>query len=273
MVFEGMRCSACGGNEFRRGGGRVRCAFCGAEGLFKLLPGTICGEGDGACAAPASSLCRGCGTPLCDRHNDPKRHYWMSPLDWGDLCPGWGPAEGREWVRLQTPFQHFPVPGFIPFPWVDHENPLLGAVGFVEEELVAKILPAVRQAGGDLTDQVCVFDSVCRRCFDEAERLIGEAVEANRDRYGRLAFAEGLDALERELNQSRRYVEAFLQGPLPEPKNGVVAELPPPLGPESSKDEWLAAGHEILCRLAALNTLREKLPARWSTKRSGEGEV
>jgi len=266
MAFDGLRCSACGGNEFSRERGALRCGFCGTEGQARLLPGTVCGEGDGACAAPADSLCRGCGTPLCDRHNDPKRHYWMTPLDWDDLCPGWGPSEGREWVRLQTPFQHLPVPGFSPFPWVDYEHPLLGAVGFVEEEMVSKFVPQVRAVGGNLTDQVCVFDSVCRRCFEDAVGSITAIVEANRDRYGRLAYAEALDALERDLDQSRRYVEAFLGTLLPEPKGSSGSELPPPLGSDSPKEEWILVGHEIQSRLAALKGLRDKLPDRWHSK-------
>jgi len=266
MSFDGLRCSACGGNEFQRTHGALRCGFCGTEGQARLLPGTLCGEGDGACAAPADSLCRGCGVPLCDRHNDPKRHYWMAALDWDDLCPEWGPADGREWVRLQTPFQHFPVPGFTPFAWVDYEHPLLGAVGFVEQELAARAYPLVRAVGGDLSDQVCLFDSVCQGCFDATVRAIGAVVDANRDRYGRLAYAEALDALERDLDQSRRYVEAFLDAALPELKEGAAVEVPPPLGPDSPKEEWLQVGHEIQCRLAAIRTLREKLPARWRTK-------
>jgi hypothetical protein len=203
-------------------------------------------------------MCRGCARPLCTRHNDPKQLPWQGPLHWTLLIPGWSARDGADWARLNSPFQNFPVAGFEPFPWVPFLKQARYKEGVLEDKILAAVRPLFSPVGGDVTDEGCRIESVCKDCEASLGRRLDQVVREFVDRYRITVFGGGLEALRKELDAGLRYVEAFLGRP-------VALQRPPDvdrqtqhtdLSVASPKEEWERCGWEIKTRLALLTRLR-----------------
>lgn len=263
MSASALVCPSCGGREIRRRQRDFACAFCGSRVVPRLEPGTVCAEETtaGLCSKAAESLCRRCARPLCDRHNDPKRHYWHAELDWRHLCPDWRPEDAAAWARLTAPFQRFPVSGVEPpFEWIEHERGSRRALGALEDEILAALRGPAAEAGGEASENACVFDGVCGACEREAEARLRRVVAGFTARYARLAFRERAAALRAEWEQALRYVEAVLHRPIA--KRLREAEALPALGPlaaDSPRRDWDRWGLLLRERLAALDAFEARL--------------
>jgi hypothetical protein len=200
----------------------------------------------------AQSLCRGCGRPLCDRHNDPKIVYWQAPMHWRRLVPGWSETDGADWERLLVAPFPFPVPGFESFPWVPSLRPALYQLGCLEAEMLEALRPVVAVAEGDPTDDQVRFSSVCCACEQDVEKRLQDCLAAFTDRYRALAYRARLLALGEEARQALRVVDARLRRPLaPRSPAGELTQL----DGESTPADWDRWGHELRERLARLDAL------------------
>lgn len=260
MTPEGSfpQCPACGARQATRQAAELVCAYCGTRSTPRLSPGTLCGDrvGSGACSQLAESLCRGCGRPLCDRHNDPKIVYWPAPTHWRCLVPGWSEADGADWERLLASRHPFPVPDFEPFPWVPRLRGAQYELGLLEAEMLEALRPLAAQAGGDAGDELIRFDSVCAACEQSVEERLRESVARFDDRYRELAYDSRLRALREETQQGLRVVEARLRRPLAVRRpQGELTEL----HADSAPVDWDRWGHELWSRLARLDALRSAL--------------
>lgn len=204
-------CPSCGARAVQRKGRALRCTFCGSAVQPRLEPGTLCGDGAGdrPCSHLAVSLCDGCGVPLCDRHNDPKTHYWAEPLQAKSLCPGWDARDLRDWSQeLQFRLQ-VPVPGFDPCPVTPRREEALRAAGDVEERLRERVRHLARERRGDLVESGCVYPDHCSACFTESQRAVDETVAAGREAVFQTGISGVLDAFLAETEEALHYVEAF----------------------------------------------------------------
>ena len=264
MAFQPLSCGSCGASDVRRDAGRFLCSFCGGTVVPRLLPGTLCGEQEGAvCSHPAETVCTVCARPLCDRHNDPKTIHWHAPLHWRRLFPDWEERDGSDWARLNAPFQRFPVAEVEPFPWVAHGRENLYQAGLVEEEMLAEMRSLAREAAGDADEIACRFDSVCSACERELASRVEKKVWEFADRWRRVAFVERLAAFAAEGEQQLRYIEAFLKRPIAKVEDEGGGEEPvyPDLSVRSPRRDWDRCGAEVKSRLRLVQRLRSKVRA------------
>lgn len=231
------------------------CAFCGARVVHRLEPGTLCASGEGLCAQAAESLCRACGQPLCDRHNDPRRLYWHAGLDWSVLCPDWSGSDRSEWARLNAALPRFPAPDIEPtFEWRRFEKESRQAIGMLEFTVLEAIRPVASRWSGDSTEMGCVFDGVCAECVTEADTAISELVEGFVVEYRQVAVRDRLAALRAECEQDLRYIEDVL-GRAPAESVPNEDSLPPldTLDGSSPRRDWDRWGIRLKERLRALD--------------------
>jgi hypothetical protein len=232
------------------------CAFCGARVVPRLEPGTLCASGESSfCAQPAESLCRACGRPLCDRHNDPRRLYWHAGLDWSVLCPDWTGQDRSEWARVNAALPRFPAPDVEPtFEWQALERESRQAIGMLEFTVLEGIRPLVGRWSGDATEMGCVFDGVCAECVTEADEAVSEAVEAFVVQYRQVAVRDRLAALRAECEQGLRYIADVL-GRAPAESISDEEKLPPldVLDSVSPRRDWDRWGIRLRERLEAID--------------------
>jgi hypothetical protein len=231
-------CPSCGGKGAVRREGRFFCSFCGSLIERRLVPGTLCEEdrGAAACGQLARSLCRGCSRPLCDTHDDPKSLYWGAPLGWERLFARWSAATAIAWSRAQAPLQHFPLADVPPdFPWVNHEQESSYAVGGIEDEIRSDLQALAQTWGAEVGELACTVDSVCAACAEDMSRRLEERVDAHAERYRQVAYLDRMDALEGELRQRLRYVEAHL-------RRAVHARPPSAAAPSDDAEIEVGAG-------------------------------
>lgn len=236
------------------------CEFCGATVVPRLEPGTLCGEPwmGGPCTLPAQSLCRGCARPLCDRHNDPKRHGWMEPFDPRCLRLHWSADDLATWLRLNEPYHRFPLEGFAPFEWVPHQRSSEYAVGQLELALAQKLQPVVEAYGGELRESRCTFESLCTECERDVLKTVRGIVEGRRKTYRRVAYQVRAEALLADARQVLAYVEAFLRYPVPEAME-TEGPVPAALSLDAPAEAWERKGREAKARIAALERLKARL--------------
>jgi predicted RNA-binding Zn-ribbon protein involved in translation (DUF1610 family) len=264
LAFQPLSCSSCGASDVQREAGRFLCSFCGATVIPRLLPGTLCGEQEGAvCSHPAETVCAVCARPLCDRHNDPKTIHWPAPLNWRRLLPDWDERDGADWAHINAPFQKFPVAGIEPFPWVPHARENLYQAGLVEEEMLAQMRSLVHEAAGDADEVACRFESICSACERELTGRVEKRVSEFSDRWRRVAFVERLAAFAAEGEQELRYIEAFLNRPIRKVDDEGAGEEPlyPDLSASSPRKDWDRCGWEVKARLGLVERLRSKVRA------------
>jgi hypothetical protein len=249
------------------------CAFCGVRVVPRLEPGTLCASGQGGfCAQPAESLCKACGRPLCDRHNDPRRLYWHAGLDWSVLCPGWTGAERSEWARVNAALPRFPAPDVEPgFAWRFLEKESRQAIGELEFTVLETIRPLVRRWSGDATEMGCVFDGVCAECVTEAEGAVSEAVEAFVVEYRRVAVRDRLAALRGECEQGLRYIQDVL-GRAPARSIADEDRLPvlDTLDSASPRRDWDRWGIRLRERIEAIDRFASKVARCGADEQAGE---
>lgn len=260
---EGLVCPSCGARERVQHEGQTRCSFCGQLLLARLLPGTLCADGE--CRLIAAALCRGCARALCERHAAPGRAYWNAAWQWNRLFPHWTSTEGVAWARLVRPLPRLPVPGFNPFPWCEYDRPCRIESGALEEELLDAARHIAAQSGCEAGETGAGFEELCGPCEARLVARFDALAQAHAARYRQRAFVDRLDALEAELRQAQRYVETFLQRSL-EPAAAVpsepVAELPTEeLSMTAPPEQWERVGHELLHRLELVTLLAGRLEA------------
>jgi hypothetical protein len=253
-------CPSCGASSLSRGPGGFVCAYCGCPVTPRLLPDALCDDRGpaGGCGTRAESLCRGCARPLCDRHNDPKFLYWNAALGRRSLMPHWTRQEERDWDRLTAPLPKLPVPGVAPFEWRHHHRQSQYETGELEAEILGRVRALAEAVDGDANESGCRFKSLCHACTARLETEIEAAVRPYAERYRALAFANRLDALEADLHQAQRYVEAFLRHPVPEgeaEEDGILPEL----AADGPAEDWLRCGRELRARLEAAARLAHRL--------------
>jgi hypothetical protein len=238
------------------------CAYCGAAITPRLPPDAVCGDrgSGGPCAALAQSLCRGCARPLCDRHNDPKYVYWSDALSARRLMPHWTRQDERDWAHVTAPLPRLPVAGFEPFEWRHHHRQSQYETGELEAEILGHVRGIAATVDGDANESGCRFASLCQDCEAKVEAELDAAVGAYTGRYGALAFANRLDALEADLCQAQRYVEAFLGRPLAASEAEPDGSLPE-LAADGPSEDWERCAAELLARLAAAARLARRLKA------------
>jgi hypothetical protein len=230
----------------------------------RLEPGTLCTDDEGGfCSTPAESLCRACGRPLCDRHNDPRRVYWHARLDWRVLCPSWTAEDRAEWARLNAPLSGFPAPGVEPpFEWRRHERDSRQAVGFLEYSALEQVRPIVKKWAGDANENGCLFDGVCGECVTEAEEAVSEAVESFAVQYRQVALRERLAALRAEYEQALRYVESVLgRAPLASIKGEEKLPSLDGLDSDSPRRDWDRWGIRLREQLEAIDRFAPRVGA------------
>ena len=261
MSDSALRCESCGASEIRWTEGRLACTYCGATFTPRLVPGTLCGDLDGGCLQPAQTVCRGCGRPLCDRHNDPKLHYWNASLMLEALLPQWGADEARAWAQLVQPFQKFPVPGVEGMAWQGCERENLQEIGELEERVVAAVEPLVHACGGDIAEYACQFESLCGACERRVLAQITTAVSAFAAEYRVSAYENRLEAIEADLKQALAGVQAFLGRDVPAAPEGLGDEAQfTSLTVDSDPAEWDRCGWEIRRRLRLVAGLVRRFP-------------
>lgn len=257
MSLSSISCPSCGAREVARVEGRWTCTFCKATFTPRMLPGSLCDDGETPCGRPAETPCRVCARPLCTRHNDPKAFYWHEPLHWRRRVHGWTAADGAEWERLLAPIQRFPLPDFQPFPMTPHEREALYAIGRLEDELHHELRGLARAAGGDTDETAARFESLCLVCERETFARLAAAVERVASRHSELAFPRRLEALRADLEQDIRYVEAFVGRRLS--ARAVPEGRLQLLGADSPRLEWERVGQELRRRLTTLDRLKAGL--------------
>jgi ferredoxin len=258
-AFANLACEACGASEARWRGARFVCVYCGATIVPRLAPGALCADLGGGCLQPAQSLCRRCARPLCDRHNDPKTHYWNAPLLIECLLPECTPSDAAAWAQLTRPYQKFPVPGVEGIAWVAHERLALDELGTLEQRIGASLVPLVSGAGGVLIEYLCRFTSLCSTCESEVVAEIVGVVTGHARSYRTLAFASRLDAIEADLKQARSYVEAYLKRAVPEPSEPAEEPQFTDLSAGAPISEWERCAGEIARRLRLVARLVPRL--------------
>lgn len=247
-------CSSCGAKEVLWQHQRYACTYCGATVVPRLLPGTLCAEPRG-CRLLAQSLCRRCARPLCDRHNDPQRHYWPAELGLERLVPGWTRDDTRAWFELTRPLPR--LPGLAERPC---EQEALRAQGELEARLLDTLRPLVAAAGGDLGDESCRFESLCSACLQSVEQAVAEALRPWGQAWRETAFTDRLEALEADLRAARGHVAARLARPLPAPPPETLAEpWFAALLDDSPAEDWQRCGWEIERRLRMVARLLPRL--------------
>jgi len=248
------------------------CAFCGARVVHRLEPGTLCASTRGGfCAEPAESLCRACGQPLCDRHNDPCRVYWHAGLDWGVLCPGWSGADRSEWARLNAALPRLPAPDIEPsFDWRRFEKDSRQAIGMLEFTVLDSIRPVAGRWSGDSTEMGCVFDGVCPECVAEAEAALSEVVGGYVAQYRQIALRDRLAALRAECEQGLRYITDVL-GRAPAESIPEEDTLPPldTLDGSSPRRDWDRWGIRLKERLGAIDRFAARVAKCGSAEAPG----
>jgi hypothetical protein len=176
--------------------------------------------------------------------------------------PHWDRQDERDWARVTAPLPRLPVPGFAPFEWRHHHRQSQYETGELEAEILVRVRAIAASVDGDANDSACRFASLCQECERRVEAEIDAAVTACAERYRALAFANRLDALEADLRQAQRYVEAFLGRPLAAPAApGEPDGLLPELAADSPAEDWERYGVELLSRLAATGRLARRLEA------------
>lgn len=255
---DALVCPSCGARERVRRDNQLRCGFCGQALVDRLLPGTLCA--DEPCRGLATVPCRGCAQPLCERHSAPGRAYWNARLDWRALFPHWSAVEGLAWARLLQPLPRLPVAGFEPFAWVEYDRACRKDVGELEEDLLQAAREAAHAFGGEAGETGAGFAELCRSCEQQLERRFDALAQARADQYRQRAFVNRLDALEAELRQAQRYVEAFLGRTLePEadttPGEGSDDIPSAELSASGPIECWEQVGREVLRRLALVPRL------------------
>lgn len=262
MPFNGQPCPSCGARELVRRAAAFACAFCGTRVVPRLEPGTLCASGEGGfCAQPAESLCRACSTPLCDRHNDPRRLYWHAGLDWSVLCPDWNGTDRSEWARLNAALPRLPAPDIEPgFEWRRLERESRQAIGTLEFMLLEAIRPLAQRWAGDATEMGCVFDGVCAECVSEAEEAVSEEVETYVVEYRQVAVRDRLAALRGECEQGLRYISEVL-GRAPAESLPDEEELPrlDTLDASSPRRDWDRWGIRLRERLEAIDRFASRV--------------
>jgi len=253
-------CASCGGRGLARREGRLVCSFCGNAVDHRIVAGTLCQEDRGSwiCSEPARTLCRACSRPLCDRHDDPKSLHWGGPLLWYRLFPAWTSEVAIAWSRLQEPLQRFPIDGVpAPFEWLPHLRQSSYAVGLLEDEIRASLLPVIARAGGDVSELSCRFESLCSACEQELGRDVEKHVAAKAPPYRRIAYRARLSAMEAELRQRLKYVESHLgRGLRTAARDGAVPEL----DSGSADADWEALGWDTVKRLQDIDRVRVASP-------------
>jgi hypothetical protein len=250
------------------------CAFCGARVVHRLEPGTLCTSGQGGfCPEPAESLCRACGQPLCDRHNDPRRIYWHAGLDWSVLCPDWSGADRSEWARLNVAPPRFPVADIEPsFEWRRFEKDSRQSIGTLEFAVLEAIRPVAQRWSGDSTEMGCVFDGVCAECVTEAEAALSEVVSGYVVRYRQVALRDRLAGLRAECEQGLRYITDVLGRT---PADSVPGEdsLPPldTLDASSPRRDWDRWAIRLKERLGAIDRFAARVARCGSPETAGAG--
>lgn len=260
MRASGVTCAECGAAITPRGdgSGRLRCPFCSAPYVARLEPGARCADrGAGACTNPARTLCRGCGAPLCDRHDNPRDLFWSETLDPARLLPEWDPGLAGRWRELTADYQNFPVSGFEPFPWTPHLARARQALGALEDAMRASFNSACADWGGEALEESLRLLEVCGACHAECGASLREAAARFSEPYRDTAYLRMHAALREETRQQLRYVEALLGRSLPPapPLPGTPLVPPGGLTPESAPDAWERTGMVLKMRDRALGEI------------------
>jgi hypothetical protein len=148
-----------------------------------------------------------------------------------------------------------------PAEWVPHLKQSSYAVGVLENEIRTALDPVAARAGGGVNELACTFESLCAECEPDLLHRIEQVVATFAERYRRIAYRERAAALEAELRQRLRYVEARLgrglRGPAPDAADSV-----PEVDAASAPGDWDRNGWEAVRRLQDLDRVRA---AGWET--------
>ena len=257
-MWNAPSCPKCGATQARREAKGFVCSFCGATLRPRLTPGDRCADAKdrGVCGASAESLCRTCAVPLCRRHSTRRPLYWRGPLDAARLFPAWAARDASDWSSLSNPMQRFPLDDFTPFPWAEHLRKSDYAVGRIEDQIREGLRGVVGTADAEVIDDAVWIESICRGCESVLGRQIDKKVMTAAPRYVRVAFVDRLAALRTDLEQTVRYVEAFLGRPISRRKTKAGFSS---VGVRSSRSDWDACGQEAQARLATSDRLQRLL--------------
>src|SRR5512145_1878872 len=197
-------CPSCGARGSDVIEGRAVCRFCGTEFVPRLLPGALCCDpAPRRCRRLADCLCGACGRALCPRHGAPRTVYWNEPLDWRHLLPSWTDAEATMWARIVSPLPALPVASFDPFEWTDFSAAVERELGELEAGVVQRLRAEVARFGGSVREEGVLLEAIRKIVLPLAPE------------FRKALFERRLDAIEAELRQSLRYVEAVLKKPVP----------------------------------------------------------